>query len=140
MRGPSLFAKAMSKGIKKGEIVKRIEEKRNKDYVRALGLLPLAGGKARKGDLLGRYNILQEFLRTSKQFGAQRRESEKKAVETGMANSGADGRVSRPVALAVVDGARGTGRSGGGAGLRDGGGDDGDAVDRRAVRTGRFGL
>ena len=81
-----LFAKAMSKGIKKGEIVKRIEEKRNKDYVRALGLLPLAGGNARKGDLLGRYKILQEFLRTSKQFGAQRRESEKKAVEIGMAN------------------------------------------------------
>lgn len=47
-------------------------------------LIPLA--KKAMPDLLERYQYLQQFLKESKTFGAQRQESEKKAVEIGMQN------------------------------------------------------
>ncbi|MEM7624019.1 MAG: DUF5724 domain-containing protein [Planctomycetota bacterium] len=81
-----LFADAMLGRVTKTELTQRIKEKRHKDAVRALGLLPLARGKGRDGDLLRRYELLQEFLRTSKQFGSMRQTSEKRAVEIGQAN------------------------------------------------------
>ncbi|PSB47554.1 DUF4132 domain-containing protein, partial [Chamaesiphon polymorphus] len=43
-------------------------------------------GKQREPDILSRYQTFQEFLRTSKKFGSQRRASEKLAVEIGMEN------------------------------------------------------
>ncbi|MFD2966347.1 DUF4132 domain-containing protein [Sphingobacterium bambusae] len=67
------------------ETIKKITEKRDKDYVMALGLIPISKANA-EADLLKRYNILQNFLKESKQFGAQRQESEKNAVAIGMDN------------------------------------------------------
>lgn len=67
------------------ETVKKINEKRDKDYVMALGLIPISKANP-EADLLKRYNILQTFLKESKQFGAQRQESEKNAVEIGLDN------------------------------------------------------
>ena len=48
--------------------------------------MPFAEKNKHQEDLLFRYETLYEFLRTSKSFGPQRRASEKRAVETGMAN------------------------------------------------------
>ena len=48
------------------------------------GLIPL-GRKADK-ELLERYQYLQKFLKESKEFGAQRQESEKKAVSIALQN------------------------------------------------------
>lgn len=81
-----LFADAMQGKLSRDDLMTRISDKRNKDAARALGLLPLAQGKERKLDLLERYELLQEFLRTSRKFGSQRRASEKRAVEIGMEN------------------------------------------------------
>ena len=67
------------------ETLKKINEKRDKDYVMALGLIPISKTNP-EADLLKRYNILQTFLKESKQFGAQRQESEKNAVEIGLDN------------------------------------------------------
>jgi hypothetical protein len=67
------------------ETLKKISDKRDKDYVMALGLIPISKANP-EGDLLKRYNILQTFLKESKQFGAQRQESEKNAVEIGLDN------------------------------------------------------
>ncbi|MBL1409424.1 DUF4132 domain-containing protein [Sphingobacterium faecale] len=67
------------------ETLKKINEKRDKDYVMALGLIPISKANP-EGDLLKRYTILQTFLKESKQFGAQRQESEKNAVEIGLDN------------------------------------------------------
>ncbi|MEG3437343.1 DUF5724 domain-containing protein [Pannus brasiliensis CCIBt3594] len=75
-----LFAEAMLGEIEKETLVKRITEKRNQDAVRALGLLPL------RDDLLERYQVIQEFIRTSRQFGSQRQASEKLAARVGMEN------------------------------------------------------
>jgi HEAT repeat protein len=81
-----LFADAMLGRAEKVDLVARIREKRHKDTVRALGLLPLADGEERTEDMLARYRTFQEFLRTSRRFGSQRQASEKLAVEIGMEN------------------------------------------------------
>ena len=72
--------------VKKTELIKRINDKRHQDGVRALGLLPLARGKSQEKDLLDRYKRMQEFIRTSRQFGPQRQTSEKRAATIGQAN------------------------------------------------------
>lgn len=71
--------------VKIRETLKKIKDKRDKIAVKALGLIPLSKTTPEK-DLLSRYNLLQEFLKESKQFGAQRQESEKLAVEIGLEN------------------------------------------------------
>ncbi|MBC7804757.1 MAG: DUF4132 domain-containing protein [Akkermansiaceae bacterium] len=82
-----LFADAMRGRIARAELLARIEDKRNQDSLRALGLLPFADDtEDKEADLLLRYKAMQEFLRTSKQFGAQRQESEKLATRIGMEN------------------------------------------------------
>jgi hypothetical protein len=75
-----LFAEAMLGEIDWDTLVKKITEKRNQDAVRALGLLPL------QNDLLQRYQIIQEFIRGSRQFGSQRQASEKLAARVGLEN------------------------------------------------------
>ena len=81
-----LFARAMLKQATKTEITSRIKSKRHQDSVRALGLLPLANGKAREKDLLSRYELFKEFVRQSKQFGSQRQASEKRCAQIGSEN------------------------------------------------------
>ena len=81
-----LFASAMLGELKKSELLPRITAKRQPDAVRALGLLPLPGGAKREAELLSRYRVIQEFLRTGRQFGMQRRATEKRAAQIGLAN------------------------------------------------------
>ena len=59
-----------------------VKDKRNKDLLMAYAIIPLAGEE----DLIHRYLYLQQFLKESRQFGAQRSTSEKKAVETALRN------------------------------------------------------
>ncbi|MBW2960578.1 DUF4132 domain-containing protein [Mesonia aestuariivivens] len=84
-RQVKLYSSVMLGEVKITETLKKVKEKRDKDYVRALGLIPLSKTVPEK-DLLKRYNLLQQFLKESKQFGAQRQESEKLAVEIGLDN------------------------------------------------------
>lgn len=81
-----LFADAMLGAVSKRELVQRITQKRHQDSVRALGLLPLAARDKCETDLLGRYQVFQEFRRSSKQFGSQRQASEKRAAQIGQQN------------------------------------------------------
>ncbi|MEW4924644.1 DUF4132 domain-containing protein [Algibacter sp. 2305UL17-15] len=80
-----LYSSVILGEIKIRETLAKINDKRDKDYVKAFGLIPLSKAN-RKKDLLNRYNMLQEFLRESKQFGSQRQESEKNAVEIALDN------------------------------------------------------
>lgn len=81
-----LFAEAMLGHLTQEEVLTRIQEKRHQDSVRALGLLPLPEGSNRDSILLQRYEALQDFIRTSKQFGSQRQASEKLAARIGLEN------------------------------------------------------
>lgn len=78
------FADAVRGVMKLADVEKEITAKRNKDLVMCCGLIPLK--RARDKDMLARYAFLQNFRKESKQFGAQRRASEAKAVEIALAN------------------------------------------------------
>ncbi len=84
-RQVKLYSNVMLGELKIRETILKIKEKRDKIYVKALGLIPLSKTNREK-DVLQRYNVLQCFLKERKQFGAQRQESEKKAVEIGLDN------------------------------------------------------
>lgn len=76
------YADAVMGKLSKEEAVKNITEKRNKDTLMAYPLIPLAD----EDDMVERYIFLQQFLKESKKFGAQRRASEAEAVEAAMKN------------------------------------------------------
>jgi Family of unknown function (DUF5724)/Domain of unknown function (DUF4132) len=78
------FADAMLGKLPEADVVKRITTKRHQDSVRALGLIPLP--KAKEVVLLARYEVVQTFLKQSKQFGSQRKESERLASRIALEN------------------------------------------------------
>ncbi len=80
-----LFADAMLGKLDRSEVIKRIQDKRHQDSMRALGLIPLTDSH-QETDLLERYELLQEVESSSKQFGSQRRASEKLAVKISLEN------------------------------------------------------
>ncbi len=61
-----------------------ITAKRNKDLLMSYGLVPFR--KDREQDMQERYQFIQQFLKESRQFGAQRRASEAKAVSLALVN------------------------------------------------------
>lgn len=68
-------------------LVQEIREKRNKDLLMSLGLLPLPQDRAEKDKILfERYRFIQEFKKESRRFGAQRRASEGRAAELALRN------------------------------------------------------
>ena len=79
------FADAVLGNMKVKDIEKEISAKRNKDLVASYSLIPLAKNKIK--DAVNRYKFLQNFLKESKQFGAQRRASEAKAFEISLETS-----------------------------------------------------
>lgn len=71
----------------KEELKAEVEAKRNKDLLMSLGLLPLPSAKEeREEELLDRYQFIQKYKKGSRQFGAQRRASEGRAVELALRN------------------------------------------------------
>jgi HEAT repeat protein len=81
-----IFADAMLGKSTSDKLIDRITIKRHQDSLRALGLVPLPKDANRQAELLRRYEVMKEFLRTSKKFGSQRQASEKLAVSIGMEN------------------------------------------------------
>ena len=64
------------------ETERTVSDKRNKDFLMAYALIPLAD----EDDLCRRYLYIQRFQKESKQFGSQRIASEGKAVEMALKN------------------------------------------------------
>lgn len=77
-----LFADAALGKLKAEEVKERVKDKRNKDYLLSYGLIPIKD----KEDLLERYEYIHQYLKESKQFGAQRKASEKRSVEITLLN------------------------------------------------------
>ncbi|SEC77305.1 protein of unknown function [Tenacibaculum sp. MAR_2009_124] len=93
-----LYADVILKEVKITEVTKRVKEKRNQNYLRVYGLVPLSKTVPQK-DVLKRYNYLQQFLKESKQFGSQRQESEKLAVQIAMDNLARNAGYTDPIRL-----------------------------------------
>ncbi len=69
------------------ELKAEIDAKRNKDLLMSIGLLPLDKSKKKKEEqLLERYQYIQKYKKESRNFGAQRRASEGRAVELALQN------------------------------------------------------
>ncbi len=82
-----LYADALLGKVQLSDLRERVLHKRQQDAVRALGLSPLADeSQARAAELAERYELFQEFLRTGRKSGAQRRANEEAAVRVGMEN------------------------------------------------------
>ncbi|QHW31332.1 DUF4132 domain-containing protein [Paenibacillus rhizovicinus] len=86
-RRAQLFADAVLGKLQLAELEAEMIEKRNKNYVLCYGLVPMLekDGDHRE-DLLHRYEVLQQFLKISKTFGALRRESESAVVQLALEN------------------------------------------------------
>ncbi len=80
-----LFADALLGKLDEIALLDRVIKKRYQDGVRAIGLLPLPDAE-RDEVLLRRYLALQNFLKSDRKIGSQRRANEKQAVEIGLAN------------------------------------------------------
>lgn len=83
-RRSQLYSDAVLGKLDAGELLQEIVEKRNQEKLRCYPLIPIAEGDQREA--LRRYEFIQKFLKESRQFGAQRRDSEKKACNTAMEN------------------------------------------------------
>lgn len=84
-RRARLYADVLSGDTKIMGVTKKVKEKRDQDYLRIYGLVPLSKTNAEK-DVLKRYNFLQTFKKESRQFGAQKQASEALAVRIGLEN------------------------------------------------------
>ena len=89
------YADVVQGKVTEEELLKQIKEKRNKDAVCALGLLTDRDEAA----LQRRYLRIQEFLKESKQFGAQRQASEKRVWEIALLNLSRGAGFADPVQL-----------------------------------------
>jgi hypothetical protein len=86
-RRAQLFADAVLGRLEAEALWKEARDKRNKDKLLSYSLIPLEKGREQE-DALKRYENIQLFLKESKSFGAQRRESEGKACSIALENLG----------------------------------------------------
>lgn len=95
-----LYADAMTGKVDASALIPRMLEKRYQDAARALGLVPLPqNAQEREAEIAARYQVFQEFKRTGKKFGSQRRGNEEIAVRIGMANLARAAGFSEPLRL-----------------------------------------
>ncbi len=83
-RRSQLYSDAVLGKLDAEELLREIVEKRNQEKLRCYPLIPIADGDQQEA--LRRYEFIQRFRKESKQFGAQRRDSENKACATAMEN------------------------------------------------------
>jgi hypothetical protein len=85
-RRSQLFSDAVLGRLDLEEVKDRIKSTRNKDYLLVYGLIPLKN----KEDLLSRYELIHEFIKESKSFGAQRQASENRSANIALLNLAAN--------------------------------------------------
>ena len=83
-RRSQLFADATLGNLELQDMQTSVAEKRNKDHLLCYTLIPLNTKDPK--DVLKRYGFIQEFLKESKKFGAQRRASEGKVASIALHN------------------------------------------------------
>ncbi|MBI5831251.1 MAG: DUF4132 domain-containing protein [Armatimonadetes bacterium] len=81
-----LFADAILGRVGLAELSARVADRRSQDALRAFGLAPLPDGQDRSAELLARYQTIIAFERTARQFGPQRRDSERLAAAVALGN------------------------------------------------------
>ncbi len=67
-------------------VEEKINDKRNQDMLLCFGLIPLGSGKEKEVEAIRRYKRIQQFLKESKKFGAQRRATETRRSNIALSN------------------------------------------------------
>lgn len=97
-RRARLYADVITGDLKIKEVTQKVKEKRDQDYLRMYGLIPLSKTNPQK-DILGRYEYIQQFKKESRQFGAQKQTSEGVAIRIAMENLARNAGYSDPMRL-----------------------------------------
>ncbi|SES72314.1 DUF4132 domain-containing protein [Thorsellia anophelis] len=93
-----LYADVMTDNLKIREVIAKVKEMRDQDYLRVYGLVPLSKTNPEK-DVLTRYEYLQQFKKESREFGAQKQASEALAIQIAMENLARNAGYADPVRL-----------------------------------------
>ena len=97
-RRARLYADTMTGNLKIREVTTKIKDKRDQDYLRVYGLVPLNKTNLEK-DVLTRYEYLQQFKKESKEFGSMKQTSEAVAVRIALENLARNANYPDPVRL-----------------------------------------
>ncbi|WP_140959773.1 DUF4132 domain-containing protein [Flavobacterium jejuense] len=84
-RRARLYSDTLTGNLKIREVTAKVKDKRDQDYLRVYGLVPLSKANAEK-DVLQRYEYLQQFKKESKEFGSMKQTSEALALSVAMEN------------------------------------------------------
>lgn len=84
-RRARLYADTLTGDLKIREVTAKVKDKRDQDYLRVYGLVPLSKTNAEK-DVLSRYEYLQQFKKESREFGSMKQTSEALALRVALEN------------------------------------------------------
>jgi hypothetical protein len=84
-RRARLYSDTLTDALKIREVTAKVKDKRDQDYLRVYGLVPLSKTNPEK-DVLQRYEYLQQFKKESKEFGSMKQTSEALAITVAMEN------------------------------------------------------
>lgn len=84
-RRARLYSDTLTGNLKIKEVIAKIKDKRDQDYLRVYGLIPLSRTNPEK-DILNRYEYIQQFKKESREFGSMKQVSEALAIRVALEN------------------------------------------------------
>ncbi|WP_027387486.1 DUF4132 domain-containing protein [Chryseobacterium gregarium] len=84
-RRARLYSDTLTGSLKIKEVTAKVKDKRDQDYLRVYGLVPLSKTNPEK-DVLSRYEYIQQFKKESKEFGSMKQASEALAIRVALEN------------------------------------------------------
>ncbi|MBL1219312.1 DUF4132 domain-containing protein [Chryseobacterium sp. L7] len=84
-RRARLYSDTLTGDLKIKEVTAKVKDKRDQDYLRVYGLVPLSKANPEK-DVLSRYEYIQQFKKESKEFGSMKQASESLAIRVALEN------------------------------------------------------
>lgn len=84
-RRARLYSDTLTGDLKIKEVTAKVKDKRDQDYLRVYGLVPLSKTNSEK-DVLNRYEYIQQFKKESKEFGSMKQASEALAIRVALEN------------------------------------------------------
>jgi len=84
-RRARLYSDTLTGDLKIKEVTAKVKDKRDQDYLRVYGLVPLSKTNPDK-DVLNRYEYIQQFKKQSKEFGSMKQASEALAIRVALEN------------------------------------------------------
>ncbi|BAP33534.1 uncharacterized protein CHSO_4497 [Chryseobacterium sp. StRB126] len=97
-RRARLYSDTLSGSLKIKEVTAKVKDKRDQDYLRVYGLVPLSKANPEK-DVLSRYEYIQQFKKESREFGSMKQASEALAIRVALENLARNAGYPDPVRL-----------------------------------------